>query len=178
MNGFVPVPRSVLESEWWTAATPLTRNLWLVLFAGANWKSGVTARGLGLQPGQLVTSWRELACRCSWVENKGRREPPITNVRRAADFLRNAREVTWTPAGCRNWTGIVVTLSQWAVYVNADSDAAASAAATSADGLPEPRQHMKKNYGPAERQTPADPQSTLGQRQEWLRAEREGWETH
>jgi len=133
--GFIAIPRAVLESEWYRTASPLARNLWLRLLTLANWGTSKTPKGETLGPGQLVTSWKALSERLAWTENNGRRiVPPPSNIRRAAAFLRNAREVTWKAAGFPARTGVLVTLERWALYGERPSSAADVAAENAAEG--------------------------------------------
>ncbi len=172
MTGYLALPRAVLETEWWKAATLLTRNLWLVLYGGANWKPGKTRQGEQLDTGQLVTSWRDLACRCSWIENKRRVEPAVANIRRAASFLKSAGEVAWTATGCRRRTGILVTLVNWALYANGLDTAADTAADTTARGSAGTAAPLEEELqGPAA----SRPAKSRAQRQAeaWLH---DGWE--
>lgn len=170
--GYLIIPRAVLESDWWRAATPFTRNLWLVLYAGANWRPGTTSKGQELQPGQLVTSWQDLARRCSWVENKTPKMPTLWKVRCAADYLRKVGEVAWTTAGTTLHTGLVATLVNWALYANGHGTTADTTADTTAERLRELPQHMNiEGLRPH-----PNSNSLLRDREEWLRQEREGWE--
>src|SRR5262245_13491864 len=123
-NGYFKAPRSIVDVEWYAQASPLTRSLWFLLMSLANYMPGRTKRGEAITPGQLVTSWASLAEQLAWNEHGARIVPTRSKVRRAADFLKTAGEVTWKATGVAAGSGIIVTLERWALYASASSDAA------------------------------------------------------
>jgi len=153
-QGFITLPRRVLESGWYRQAPPFTRALWLLLLSLANWRPTSTARGQILQAGQLVTSHGSLARRLAWTENGRQEVPSKSRVRRALSALQNCGEIviradrapstrkpaqahllreiaqeptqveTQTPTQAAAHIGITVTLIQWTSYAGGPSEAA------------------------------------------------------
>lgn len=136
MNGWIAVPRSVLDAEWY--ADPFARSLWLHLALSANFAVTTTRTGLVLKPGQLVTSWPALAQAMKAHPSK---------VRRAAALLRKAGEATFTPTGRPAYTGTVVTLERWALYASEATQATDHATAEATDRLSESRHHRNNTTG-------------------------------
>ncbi len=134
-TGFITIPRAVFDAPWFIKASPLTRALWLLFLMHANWAPGTTRRGLELRPGQLVTSWATLAELLSHAGRGGCITfPPLTNIRRAAAFLKRAGEVTWCRCGKAAGDGIVVTLERWPLYASPAATTAGETADSAAEG--------------------------------------------
>jgi hypothetical protein len=148
--GWLRVPRAVVDSAWYREADPFTRSLWLLLLSRARFRSGKADGGLQLRPGQVLTSWKNVAEEMAWSERGRRLTPPIAKCRRAAEFLRNAGEATWVATGRPAYTGLVITLERWALYACEAEHAADVPTDLATDRLPEERQDQKKDYRSAE----------------------------
>lgn len=139
---FVPLPRCVLSADWWRQASLYQRNLWVTLMGLVNWTKGTTRRGETVHPGQTITSWRALAELSAFTDDNGKRiVPSVGKCRRAADYLKKAREVTWKPTGKAAACGILLTLTRWAFYNGMTGEAAdppAGEAAYPSAGYPAP----------------------------------------
>lgn len=163
MNGWLALPRAVLEADWYVQADAFTRALWLHLILRANFAPSVTRAGLNLNPGQLVTSWAALASALKAHPSK---------VRRAAAFLAKAGEATFEPTGCRKYTGTVATLTRWAVYASDTEQPTDHATEQPTGDMSEGRQHSKNTTGPVGLKENAKTRAQL-QAERWLH---DGWE--
>jgi hypothetical protein len=151
LNGFVPVPRSVLTAPWYVEADTIARGLWLHLLLTVNFAPTVTRTGLALKPGQTVTSWGELANALRSVRTGHSKPVGTREVRRAAALLRRAGEATWQATGRPTYTGIVVTLERWALYGNETAQPTDHATDEATGGLSGARQHRNNTTGPVGR---------------------------
>ena len=173
--GWFRVPRAIRDTRWFRDADPFTRDLWLLLVTLARFKFGTTEDGLNLQSGQFVTSWRALAEEIAWIDRERHQRvvPSTSKLRRAADFLRSAGEVTWAATGAPTYTGIVVTLERWALYAGVAEASTDTVTDAPAEGLPRPPARSEEGrttppVGGREKKT-----ELLRRIHEWERQERE-----
>jgi hypothetical protein len=174
LNGWLAIPRSVLAAEWYVEADAFARALWLHLMLSANFITTTTRTGLVLQPGQVVTSYRMLADAMVCRPNGHASKAHPSKVRRALYFLARVGEATVCRTGRPTCTGIVVTLKRWALYASDTAQPTDHPTAEPTGGLSDSRQHRKNNTGPVG----PTRNSLFEEREQWLKAEREGWEAH
>lgn len=136
-----------------------------------NWAEGNTRHGETVHAGQTITSWRALAEHSAFTDDYGKHvTPTIGKCRRAADYLKKAREVTWKPTGTTAGRGILITLERWAFYNGTAGEAADHPAGQAA--------HPSAGYpAPIEERYRASPRRSIQvDNSEWERLEREGLE--
>ena len=97
-GGWFRTYRASLRSKWYRDTTTLVRCLWWELMALAEFEPGVsTETGFPIKPGQLDTTWNDLAMALSEVNRGVRKVPTVAIIRRAMQQLKKAGEVDFRP---------------------------------------------------------------------------------
>lgn|SRR5512145_57304 len=99
-NGFILLHRSILEWEWWKNLN--VRCLWITLLLMASWDEK-RKEGQQLQPGQLITTYPQLAS-VSGLSYQ--------SVRTALNHLKSTGELTVQRAD----NSSLITIANWALY--------------------------------------------------------------
>jgi hypothetical protein len=152
LKGWIRFQRATLGDLWYRDASPFARTLYLHLAMLANFAPTTTRSGLQLKPGQLVTSWSALAEAMSYVERGRRVTPTLWKCRHTAALLAKAGVIAYVPAGRPAHTGLLVTLTEWALHAGESEVTADVETDVAAHRLRELPQHREKHGGSAESQ--------------------------
>lgn len=91
MQGWFKIHRELFESELWHDVSTL--RLFLFLLAQASHKDGIKTKGIELQRGQYVRSYRKLADDLSYKEGRGYKKYSLSTIKSCVNKLIDAERV-------------------------------------------------------------------------------------
>ena len=116
MDGYWKFPREIINSEQWRGNVWVSR-IWIWLYAAARWgtESCETPEGLPIGPGEIITSYRELADSVEFRMGRGEKtfHPDKRALRWALEKLKERGEITLIPSAKASQRGLHISLCKW-----------------------------------------------------------------
>ncbi|MFC1558972.1 hypothetical protein ACFL39_00070 [Gemmatimonadota bacterium] len=116
MEGYWKFPREIINSEQWRGNVWVSR-VWIWLHSVARWgtDSSETSEGLPIGPGEVITSYRELADAVEFRMGKGEKSfhPDDRALRWAISTLKKRGEITLIRSTKASQRGLHILLNHW-----------------------------------------------------------------